>query len=95
MGIKSGQRFAGGPNPEGEGWIPNITQKRLGKWSLSDFEYLLETGDTPDGDSVGSSMTKVIKNTSLLSKEDRVAMATYLKSLPAIDGPTPPPKKKE
>jgi mono/diheme cytochrome c family protein len=95
MGIKSGQRFAGGPNPEGEGWIPNITQKRLGKWSLSDFEYLLETGDTPDGDSVGGTMTKVIKNTSQLSKEDRVAMATYLKSLPPIDGPTPPPKKKE
>ena len=24
------QRFAGGPNPEGEGWVPNITQKGLG-----------------------------------------------------------------
>jgi len=94
-GIKSGQRFAGGPNPEGEGWIPNITQKGLGKWSEKDIEYLLETGDTPDGDSVGSSMTKVIKNTSQLSKEDRVAMATYLKSLPAIDGPTPPKKKEK
>jgi mono/diheme cytochrome c family protein len=28
-GIKSGQRFAGGPNPEGKGWVPNITQNGL------------------------------------------------------------------
>src|SRR5476651_1340926 len=28
-GIVSSQRFAGGPNPEGEGWVPNITQKGL------------------------------------------------------------------
>ncbi len=28
-GIISAQRFAGGPNPEGEGWVPNITQKGL------------------------------------------------------------------
>ncbi len=26
-GIVSAQRFAGGPNPEGEGWVPNITQQ--------------------------------------------------------------------
>ena len=26
-GIIASQRFAGGPNPEGEGWVPNITQK--------------------------------------------------------------------
>ena len=29
-GIIAAQRFAGGPNPEGEGWVPNITQKGLG-----------------------------------------------------------------
>jgi mono/diheme cytochrome c family protein len=32
-GIVTAQRFAGGPNPEGEGWVPNITQKRLAEWS--------------------------------------------------------------
>jgi mono/diheme cytochrome c family protein len=94
-GIKSGQRFAGGPNPEGEGWVPNITQKGLGSWSEKDIAYLLETGDEPDGDSVGGSMAAVIKNTSQLSAEDRAAMATYLKSLPPVDGPTPPPKKEK
>jgi hypothetical protein len=31
-GLKGGRRFAGGPNPAGEGWVPNITQKGLAKW---------------------------------------------------------------
>jgi mono/diheme cytochrome c family protein len=94
-GIKAGQRFAGGPNPEGEGWIPNITQKGLGAWSEKDIAYMLETGDEPDGDSVGGNMAQVVKNTSQLAAEDRAAMATYLKSLPPVDGPPPPPKKEK
>src|SRR5215217_3050647 len=32
-GIIAAQRLAGGPNPEGEGWVPNITQQSLGDWS--------------------------------------------------------------
>ena len=91
-GIVDAQRFAGGPNPEGEGWVPNITQKRLSDWSVKDFAYLLETGQQPDGDSVGGSMARVIKNTSQLSPEDRAAMAEYLKSLPAVEGPPRPTK---
>jgi hypothetical protein len=35
---------------------------------------------------------RVIKNTSMLSDEDRAAMAAYLKSLPAVDGPARPKK---
>jgi mono/diheme cytochrome c family protein len=93
-GIVSAQRFAGGPNPEGQGWVPNITQKGLGEWSAKDIAYFLETGQMPDGDSVGGSMARVIKNTSQLSPEDRAAMADYLKSLPAVEGP-PRPKKVE
>jgi mono/diheme cytochrome c family protein len=91
-GIVTAQRFAGGPNPEGEGWVSNITQKGLGEWSAKDIEYLLETGQTPDGDSVGGAMVRVIKNTSQLNPEDRAAIAEYLKSLPPVDGP-PRPKK--
>ncbi len=45
-GIVAAQRFAGGPNPEGEGWVPNITQKGLGDWSEKDIAYFLETGET-------------------------------------------------
>jgi mono/diheme cytochrome c family protein len=93
-GIKRGQRFAGGPEQTGDGWVPNITQKGLSAWSERDIAYLLETGDTPEGDSVGGDMTKVIRNTSQLDPQDRAAIATYLKSLPAVEGPTPPPKKK-
>ena len=93
-GILSAQRFAGGPNPEGEGWVPNITQKGLGDWSETDIAYFLETGQLPDGDSVGGLMTRVIRNISQLSAEDRAAIAEYLKSLPPVDGP-PRPKKVE
>lgn len=92
-GIESGKRFAGGPNPEGEGWIPNITQARLKDWSEKDIAYLLESGNLPDGDSVGGSMTAVIRNTSQLSDEDRMAMAIYLKSLAPVEGPPRPQKK--
>lgn len=93
-GIIDAQRFAGGPNPEGEGWVPNITQKRMSEWSAKDFSYFLESGQTPDGDTAGGLMTRVIRNTSQLSPEDRTAMAEYLKSLPPVEGP-PRPKKAE
>lgn len=85
-GIEAGKRFSGGPNPEGKGFIPNITQARLKDWSVSDIASLLSDGLTPDGDSVGGSMTPVIKNTAQLSKEDREAMAVYIKSLAPIEG---------
>lgn len=93
-GIVDAQRFAGGPNPEGEGWVPNITQKRLEEWSAKDIAYFLETGQTPDGDTAGGSMARVIRNTSQLSAEDREAVAEYLKSLSPVEGP-PRPKKKD
>jgi mono/diheme cytochrome c family protein len=92
-GIISPQRFAGGPNPEGEGWVPNITQKGLKDHSLKDIDYLLETGNTPDGDSVGGAMAAVIRNTSQLSAYDRNAMAVYIKSLEPVEGPKKPEKK--
>ena len=89
-GIIRGERFAGGPNPEGEGWVPNITQKGIGGWSEKDIADFLETGDMPEGDSASGSMRPVIKNLAQLTPEDRAAMAAYLKSLPPVDGPTPP-----
>jgi mono/diheme cytochrome c family protein len=93
-GIIAAQRFAGGPNPEGEGWVPNITQKGIGDWSETDIAYFLESGQLPDGDSVGGSMVRVIRNISQLSPEDRGTIAEYIKSLPPVDGP-PRPKKAE
>ena len=92
-GIIESQRFAGGPEPTGDGWVPNITQKSLKSWSVEQIEKLLETGDTPDGDSVGGDMGKVVGNTSKLGPADRKAIATYIKSLPPVDGPRQPSHK--
>ena len=88
--IVAAKRFAGGPNPEGEGWVPNITQKGLGDWSVRDIAYFLETGELPDGDNAGGAMARVIRNTSQLPADDRAAIAEYLKSLPPVDGPPRP-----
>ena len=92
-GIVAAQRFAGGPNPEGEGFVPNITQKGL---SMSEEQLikLLATGEMPDGDTVGGEMGKVVANTAKLSADDRTAIAAYIKSLPPVEGP-PRPKKAE
>jgi mono/diheme cytochrome c family protein len=92
-GIEEKQRFAGGPNPEGQGWVPNITQKGIADWSEKDIAYFLKTGETPEGDTAGGSMAPVIRNTTQLSDDDRAAMAAYLKSLPAVEGPLRPAKK--
>ena len=92
-GIIEAQRFAGGPNPEGEGWVPNITQKGIGDWSVKDIADFLETGDMPEGDSASGAMRPVIKNLSQLTAADRAAMADYLKSLPPVEGPTPPKRR--
>jgi mono/diheme cytochrome c family protein len=88
-GIIPSQRFAGGPNPDGRGSVPNITQLTLKDWSEKDIAFLLELGQTPDGDFIGSSMTAVVRNTARLSPADRAAIATYIKSLPPIEGPKP------
>lgn len=89
-GIVAHQRFAGGPSPDGEGWIPNITQAGLGDYSQGDIEDILATGNKPDGDSVGGDMAAVVRGTAQLAKDDRAAIAAYIKSLPPVEGPKPP-----
>jgi mono/diheme cytochrome c family protein len=90
-GIIQSQRFAGGPDPEGgDGWVPNITQAGIGDYSERDIERILESGDQPNGDSVGGAMTPVVGNTSQLSAADRAAIAAYVKSLPPVEGPKKP-----
>ncbi|MGO4735094.1 cytochrome c [Bosea sp. 2KB_26] len=89
-------RFAGGPDPEGKGFVPNITQHAdgLANWSKSEIAEMLKTGFTPSFDSVGGSMAPVVRNIAQLSDADRMAMAEFIKSLPAVAGP-PRPKKAE
>jgi len=98
--IIDSERFAGGPSPDDNGWVPNITPAGLGHsvlgdvtWTEKDLTSFLGDGRTPDGDIAGGEMTEVIRGTSLLSHDDRAAMANYVFSLPPRQGPTPPPKK--
>ena len=85
LGGFSGAWLSGAKNPEGEGVIPNLTPgaRDLGGWSAGDIAYYLESGFTPEFDSVGGSMVEVQKNMAELTGEDRAAIAAYLKALPA------------
>jgi mono/diheme cytochrome c family protein len=86
-------RFTGGPSPDGQGGVPNITQFKLQAWTVADIAGTLEDGTTPDADRVGGSMVDVVRNTAKLMAADRTAMATYIKSLPAVEGLKPLAKK--
>lgn len=94
------RRFSGGPNPEGTGYIPNITQDEtgIGYWSVNDIARYLEDGLNPIGIKAGGDMKEVVMNTSRLSEADRLAMAVYLKSVPAVEAPNagaPTPNRTE
>lgn len=85
-GMNSSKWLSGGPAPEGTGKIPNITphQTGIGSWSQEDIVYYLESGFTPDYDSVGGTMVDVQQNMAKLPKSDLEAIAAYLKAIPAI-----------
>jgi mono/diheme cytochrome c family protein len=79
--------FSGNPSGSDGQKVPNITsdpKDGIGKWSVEDIERVLETGQTPDFDYVGSGMAEVVKGTGQLTPEDRHAIAVYVKSLKAI-----------
>jgi mono/diheme cytochrome c family protein len=86
-GLNNSRWLAGAPNPDGEGKVPNITPGKAGfsEWSEDDIAYYLESGFTPDFDTVGSSMVEVQENMAQLTEEDREAIAAYLKYVPAQD----------
>ncbi len=87
--IKKSARYAGGPDQQGAGFIPNITPDHMAHWSAQDVSAMLATGYTPDLRFVGSSMVDVVANTASLPQADRDAIASYVKALPQL--PTPPP----
>lgn len=86
-GLLKDRWLAGAPNPEGRGRVPNITPggKTIAGWSDRDIEYYLETGFTPDFDTVGGTMVAVQENMAKLTARDRKAIAAYLKAVPAIE----------
>jgi mono/diheme cytochrome c family protein len=83
--LEKDKELAGNPELTEDESAPNITPHKtngIGRWSVSDIDYFLEIGMLPDGDFTGSSMGPVIEdNTSHLTREDRRAIAVYLKSV--------------
>ena len=88
-GMQYANWMGGAPNLDGEGRIPDITPsgKNTKGWSASDIEYYLESGFTPDFDSVGGTMVAVQENMAKLTDEDRAEIAAYLKALPPASTP--------
>ncbi|HEY7140217.1 MAG TPA: cytochrome c [Methylomirabilota bacterium] len=84
-------RFLSGTQkgPEGDP-VPNITpDKDTGlAWSEDEIAEYLGTGNKPDGDVAGGLMAEVIEGTAAgykdLTKQDRLAIARYLKTIPAV-----------
>ena len=84
-------RFLGG-NPKGpeDSEVPNITpDKTTGlTWTEEEIADYLATGNKPDGDVAGGLMGEVIDGTLAgykdLTKADRLAIARYLKTIPAV-----------
>ena len=85
-GQNRSRAYAGGPNPEGKGRVPNITPDPtgIGTWSKSEIIEVLASGFTPEFDSVGSTMAAVVRNTAELPASDREAIADYILSLAPI-----------
>jgi mono/diheme cytochrome c family protein len=82
-GSKKSLWLSGAVAAEGSGVVPNITSGEggIGGWSESEIAYYLESGFTPDFDSVGGAMAEVQKNMARLSGDDRAAIAAYLKAI--------------
>ncbi len=76
-GLDHSRWLAGGPAPDGDGNIPDITPGgETADWSEADLATYFETGFTPDFDSVGGSMVAVQNNLAKLPPEDRAAIAS-------------------
>lgn len=87
-GLDQTRRHAGtSQGPDGAA-VPNITPDRetgIGRWRADDLAYFLKTGATPAGDYTGGLMAEVVDHgTRYLTEEDRLAIATYVLSLPPV-----------
>jgi mono/diheme cytochrome c family protein len=82
--------LAGNPKGPEDAEIPNITpDKQTGlTWSEEEIADYLATGNKPDGDVAGGLMGEVIQGTLAgykdLTKADRLAIARFIKSVPAV-----------
>lgn len=90
MATDNSRFLAGNPKGPEDSSVPNITpDKETGlTWSEEEIADYLGTGTKPDGDVAGSLMGEMIQGTLAgykdLTKDDRLAIAHYLKSIPAV-----------
>jgi mono/diheme cytochrome c family protein len=77
-----------------QGWFaPDITggtRQGLGYWTVSDIATYLKTGHNGITAATGPMAEEVLDSTSKLNDSDRMAMATYLRSLPSHSDPSAP-----
>ncbi|HKI98385.1 MAG TPA: cytochrome c [bacterium] len=95
--LKPGHQYAGSVDgPEGQ-LAPNITPDDatgIGRWSLADLTWFLDTGMKPDGDDAQGLMGEVVEHGyAKISDADRQAIADYVRSRPAIDNKVRVPAK--
>jgi mono/diheme cytochrome c family protein len=79
------------------GWYaPSLTsdaEAGLGSWAVPEIVQLLKTGQSPRATVFGPMAEVVYKSLQHVSEPDVTAMATYLKSLPAVPAPPREPMK--
>jgi hypothetical protein len=90
MATDNSRFLAGNPKGPEDSAVPNITpDKATGlTWSEAEIAEYLATGNKPDGDVASGLMGEVIEGTAAgykdLTKDDRLAIARYLKTIPAV-----------
>ena len=90
MATDNSRFLAGNPKGPEDSEVPNITpDKTTGlRWTEEEIADYLATGNKPDGDVAGGLMGEVIDGTLAgykdLTKADRLAIARYLKTIPAV-----------
>ncbi|MEO8666888.1 MAG: cytochrome c [Bauldia sp.] len=94
--IDESRAYGGGPDPDGKGWIPNITpdvKTGIGSLSHEDIVTVLTGGLSPlTFDSLGGEMAQVtreLKAADELRPGTVAAIGAYLKSLQPIENQSP------
>lgn len=80
--------LAGAPVPNTDEFAANITpdeETGIGRWTEEEIAHFLQTGMFPDGSlTTGAMAQQIERRFSQLTDEDALAIAAYLKSIPAV-----------
>lgn len=89
--VDNSRFLAGNPTGPENSKVANITPDKatgIGDWTVEQIADYLATGNLPDGDVAGGLMGEVIQGTSAgykdMTEADRLAIAQYLKTIPAV-----------